>query len=76
MRPVACCGKCPPIVGGGYDCTCEGNPRCGRRGRRRPLRCRLGWHAYHYRIAYDNGPTYDECARCGDRKLIALGGQR
>ena len=27
-RPVGCCGKCPPIVGGGYDCTCEDNPRC------------------------------------------------
>lgn len=29
-RPAACCGKCPPIAGGGYDCTCEGNPRCGK----------------------------------------------
>lgn len=29
-RPVQCCGKCPPIWGGGYDCTCEGNPRCSR----------------------------------------------
>ncbi|MEN3123255.1 hypothetical protein [Janibacter sp. LM] len=27
-RPATCCGKCPPIAGGGYDCTCEGNPRC------------------------------------------------
>lgn len=27
-RPAQCCGKCPPIRGGGYDCTCEGNPRC------------------------------------------------
>lgn len=27
-RPAGCCGKCPPIVGGGYDCTCEDNPRC------------------------------------------------
>lgn len=27
-RPDTCCGKCPPIVGGGYDCTCEGNPKC------------------------------------------------
>lgn len=27
-RPDSCCGKCPPIVGGGYDCTCEGNPKC------------------------------------------------
>ena len=33
-RPFGCCGKCPPIEGGGYDCTCEGNPRCpmGRAG--------------------------------------------
>ena len=28
FRPAICCGKCPPIVGGGYDCTCEGNPKC------------------------------------------------
>jgi hypothetical protein len=27
-RPDYCCGKCPPIVGGGFDCTCRGNPRC------------------------------------------------
>ena len=27
-RPSVCCGVCPPIAGGGYDCTCEGNPRC------------------------------------------------
>ena len=27
-RPTYCCGKCPPIVGGGYDCTCLDNPRC------------------------------------------------
>lgn len=27
-RPEGCCGACPPIVGGGYDCTCKGNPRC------------------------------------------------
>lgn len=29
-RPGECCGVCPPIVGGGYDCTCAGNPRCER----------------------------------------------
>lgn len=28
LRPATCCGKCPPVVGGGYDCTCEGNPKC------------------------------------------------
>lgn len=27
-RPDPCCGVCPGIVGGGYDCTCRGNPRC------------------------------------------------
>lgn len=27
-RPDGCCGVCPPILGGGYDCTCSGNPRC------------------------------------------------
>lgn len=31
-RPDSCCGKCPPIVGGGYDCTCDGNPRCAKAG--------------------------------------------
>ena len=29
-RPDSCCGKCPPIEGGGYDCTCDGNPRCAK----------------------------------------------
>lgn len=32
-RPATCCGVCPPIAGGGYDCTCEGNPRCRAAGR-------------------------------------------
>lgn len=27
-RPDYCCGVCPPIVGGGYDCTCRDTPRC------------------------------------------------
>lgn len=27
-RPARCCGVCPEIEGGGYDCTCAGNPRC------------------------------------------------
>lgn len=27
-RPEGCCGECPEIVGGGYDCTCADNPRC------------------------------------------------
>lgn len=27
-RPEGCCGVCPPIVGGGYDCTCQDNPNC------------------------------------------------
>lgn len=27
-RPAGCCGACPPILGGGYDCTCADNPRC------------------------------------------------
>ena len=27
-RPDECCGVCPPILGGGYDCTCKDNPRC------------------------------------------------
>lgn len=28
MRPTHCCGVCPPIVGGGYDCTCRENRNC------------------------------------------------
>lgn len=28
VRPDGCCGACPAVVGGGYDCTCAGNPRC------------------------------------------------
>ena len=27
-RPDECCGVCPPIKGGGYDCTCKDNSRC------------------------------------------------
>lgn len=27
-RPPECCGVCPGIEGGGYDCTCPDNPRC------------------------------------------------
>ena len=27
-RPPDCCGVCPPMASGGYDCTCAGNPRC------------------------------------------------
>lgn len=27
-RPAECCGRCPEIAGGGYDCTCKDNPRC------------------------------------------------
>ena len=30
LRPATCCGKCPPVAGGGYDCTCDGNPRCAK----------------------------------------------
>ncbi|QEA30406.1 hypothetical protein FGL91_18745 [Microbacterium sp. CBA3102] len=26
--PDTCCGACPRILNGGYDCTCEHNPRC------------------------------------------------
>ncbi|HLS72884.1 MAG TPA: hypothetical protein VK046_03880, partial [Actinomycetaceae bacterium] len=27
-RPDTCCGVCPPIADGGWDCTCEGMPGC------------------------------------------------
>lgn len=29
-RPKECCGKCPETISGGYDCTCEDNPRCSK----------------------------------------------
>lgn len=28
VRPAGCCGVCSPLMRGGFDCTCEGNPRC------------------------------------------------
>jgi len=37
-RPVYCCGKCPEIVGGGFDCTCRENPRCETWNRYREVR--------------------------------------
>ena len=33
-RPPGCCGACPPLARGGYDCTCPGNPRCPNTRRR------------------------------------------
>jgi|GEM_PF-5800391 len=27
-RPAGCCGVCPEVGDGGYDCTCASNPRC------------------------------------------------
>jgi hypothetical protein len=30
-RPIECCGACPPILGGGYDCTCVYVERCPQR---------------------------------------------
>jgi len=27
-RPTYCCGTCPGIHGGGYDCTCLNNKNC------------------------------------------------
>lgn len=41
-RPAECYGKCPPIVGGGYDCTCEGNPRCEKQWHEIPENDRPG----------------------------------
>lgn len=29
-RPEGCCGKCPETASGGWDCTCEDNPRCSK----------------------------------------------
>lgn len=29
-RPEECCGKCPETIDGGWDCTCEDNPRCSK----------------------------------------------
>lgn len=39
LRPDTCCGKCPPIAGGGFDCTCEGNPRCKSQSKSAMTRC-------------------------------------
>jgi len=30
-RADYCCGKCPPIEGGGYDCTCLYVKNCPKR---------------------------------------------
>lgn len=30
-RPNGCCGVCPPLARGGYDCTCDGTCRIRRR---------------------------------------------
>jgi len=27
-RPAVCCGVCPSVARGGFDCTCRGNPNC------------------------------------------------
>lgn len=35
-RPPECCGKCPPLVRGGYDCTCAGNVSCPNYGTTQP----------------------------------------
>lgn len=45
LRPPYCCGKCPPIEGGGYDCTCLFVKEC-------PKRKELGmWHNLYYRLS-------------------------
>lgn len=41
-RPPECCGMCPPIMGGGYDCTCTVNPNCPNL-----LRAIARAHVYH-----------------------------
>lgn len=28
IRPKTCCGTCPELVRGGFDCTCKDNERC------------------------------------------------
>lgn len=68
-RPTGCCGVCPPIVGGGYDCTCAGNPRCPKRTPHRIQRKRAaGWRMpegaiYVGRGSYLGNPyrIYEHC---------------
>lgn len=53
-RPDGCCGTCPPILGGGYDCTCADNPRCDANKADR----------------YDrNGDRWEWCDRCGGFRM-------
>lgn len=52
-RPDGCCGACPPVLGGGYDCTCADNPRCNAN------------HADRYDIGGDRWWWCDKC--CGFR---------
>lgn len=58
-RPEHCCGKCPPIVGGGYDCTCEGNPNCTGP---RPMTSEEKLAATLYLVLTDAHRTYSSTA--------------
>lgn len=56
-RPIGCCGVCPPIVGGGYDCTCAGNPRCPKRKPQRIQRKRTKGYRMPAGAIYVGRPT-------------------
>lgn len=74
-RPAGCCGTCPPVLGGGYDCDCASDPRCDanhadrydsdgdRWGWCDPCGgFRLGWcHAQHHRGAGLDAASVDKC---------------
>ena len=57
-RPDGCCGTCPPIRGGGYDCTCADNPRC---------------NANHADRIDREGDRWVWCARCGGLRMDGHG---
>lgn len=58
-RPRICCGKCPEVVSGGFDCTCAGNPRCPS-----GARCRCGHYALDHH-GVDRDPHQGGCFGAG-----------
>jgi len=68
-RPIGCCGVCPPIVGGGYDCTCAGNPRCPKRKPQRIQRKRTKGYRMPEGALAEVERLRGESARGGRRRL-------
>lgn len=70
-RPIGCCGVCPPIVGGGYDCTCAGNPRCPKRTPQRIQRKRTkGWRMPEGAIYVGRPTKWGNPYRVGDESAF------